>query len=183
MERQEILKLIAAFRPDDEKENKIRERFLSLLSESRDVTARDSWPGHITSSAIILDDSFERILLINHKKLGRWLQPGGHIEDDCSLQEAAMREVYEETGIRSLTPLLEGIFDLDIHQIPASVAHPEHYHYDVRFLYVTGNGEMPVHDPGETLGAEWFSVEKIIADGFDESFLRVVEKIRKFKKY
>jgi 8-oxo-dGTP pyrophosphatase MutT (NUDIX family) len=178
MERQEISKLLIAFKPYDDNESEMRERFISLLSEQRDISDRECYPGHLTSSAIILDKSMSKILLVHHKKLERWLQPGGHLENDINLQAAAIREAYEETGIRSLTPLLEGIFDLDIHQIPARASQPEHYHYDVRFLFVVKNTEAPVHDPGETLGAEWVSLDKIFEDGYDEPFIRVAKKIK-----
>ena len=55
---------------------------------------------HLTASAIVLDDH-DRVLLVHHKKVGRWLYPGGHIDPDEDPAQAAQREVLEETGIRT----------------------------------------------------------------------------------
>ena len=40
-----------------------------------------------------------RVLLHEHARLGRWLPPGGHIEPGELPDEAALREVLEETGL------------------------------------------------------------------------------------
>jgi len=55
---------------------------------------------HFCASAYIIDPSTLKILLVKHKKYGKWVQPGGHIEHDEFPEEAAIREAYEETGIK-----------------------------------------------------------------------------------
>ena len=55
---------------------------------------------HFCASAFVIDPYTKKILLIKHKKNRRWTQPGGHIEDDETPEEAALREVYVETGLR-----------------------------------------------------------------------------------
>jgi len=56
---------------------------------------------HFTASAIVFDPDLEHVLLVHHNKIGKWLYPGGHIEDNQTPAEAAMREVEEETGVRT----------------------------------------------------------------------------------
>ncbi|XZE51557.1 NUDIX hydrolase [Planctomycetaceae bacterium SH139] len=113
--------------------------------QGHDRIRRDNFQGHLTASAFLVDPNQRTVLMIKHRRLQRWLQPGGHIESsDLSLAAAACRELSEETGVpRDLmsdhasddgsVPL-----DLDSHLIPASEKkqEPAHIHHDVRFLFL-----------------------------------------------
>jgi len=55
---------------------------------------------HFCASAFIINPKDKKILLVKHSDYDKWLQPGGHIEEDETPEEAAIREVYEETGIK-----------------------------------------------------------------------------------
>ena len=92
-----------------------------FLDSPADPFARDNPEGHITGSAIVARPDGAAFLLIHHRKLGRWLQPGGHTEEsDGSVFDTALREAREETGIaRFEAPLERAIFDVDVHPIPA----------------------------------------------------------------
>lgn len=107
--------------------------FLLLLQHPR-AFFRDHLPGHITGSAWITDESKQYVLLTHHAKLNRWLQPGGHADGNENVLDVALREAEEETGLKDLKLLQGGIFDIDIHTIPARNDFPAHLHYDVRFL-------------------------------------------------
>jgi 8-oxo-dGTP pyrophosphatase MutT (NUDIX family) len=98
-----------------------------------------------------VDEVCSRVCLVEHAKLGRLLQPGGHVEPtDLSLEAAAMREALEETQLDlDFHPVAPRPFDLDIHQIPDRPGEPAHWHLDVRYLLV-GRGE-PCH------GAVWYA--------------------------
>lgn len=119
-------------------------------------------PGHFTASAFVLSPDETSLLLIHHRKLGLWLQPGGHVEpEDVSLLEAARREVREETGLEELS-LMEPCFDLDIHQIPAYGQSPAHLHFDVRALFRAPDLRFQASD--EVQGAKWFPLA-LLAEG------------------
>ena len=93
---------------------------------------------HFTASAFLLRADGAPLALY-HKKLQRWLQPGGHIEwSDRSPLDAALREAREETGLLDLKPLSPHPIDLDIHRIPERGAHAAHDHYDLRFGFLVG---------------------------------------------
>ena len=58
---------------------------------------RTTSPGHLTGSALVVDATGTRIVVLLHTKLRRWLQPGGHADGDLDLAAVALREATEET--------------------------------------------------------------------------------------
>ena len=101
--------------------------------------SRATLEGHLTASAWVIDRSGSYAAMIHHRTLGRWLQPGGHIEDaDVSWRAAAQREVTEEIGLDAFVAMPDDhkLFDVDVHRIPMRPGVPAHFHYDLRFLFV-----------------------------------------------
>ena len=96
----------------------------------------------MTGSAWIIDKSKRTVLLVHHKKLDKWLQPGGHADGDENIVNVALKEAIEETGLSSLQLYSENIFDIDIHLIPKYKSIPSHYHHDIRFIFTADNKEQ-----------------------------------------
>src|SRR5271166_2033146 len=114
---------------------KCRELILMLLECTPEPFSRYQFtPGHITGTGLVLAPDGERILLVHHRRLDRWLLPGGHVEpEDSEIWDAARREVIEETGavlIPNGHPTLAGI---DVHGIPPGRREPFHLHHDLIF--------------------------------------------------
>lgn len=115
---------------------------LHALGEGADLSSRATTPVHITCGTAVIDD-LNRVLLIHHKALGRWLLPGGHVQpEDASLPLAALRELEEETGIpwqvTVSPPNMDTVpVDVDVHHIPANPAkdEPAHWHADLRYAF------------------------------------------------
>ncbi|MFK4114583.1 NUDIX hydrolase [Microbacterium sp. NPDC006705] len=61
-----------------------------------------SYAKQFTVSGYVLNPAEDRILLIHHKKLAKWLPPGGHVDEDETPQAAVVREVFEETGVAAV---------------------------------------------------------------------------------
>ncbi len=111
-----------------------RDRILELVGQAPAPADRTTRPGHLTGSAFVVSDDGQRAVLLFHRKLRRWLQPGGHADGDTNLAHVAWREATEETGIDGLAVDPEPV-DLDVHEVrpPSEDAH---LHLDVRFLVV-----------------------------------------------
>lgn len=111
-------------------------------------------PGHFTASGFVAAPDRERMLLIRHGRLDRWLQPGGHIEaDDETVEAAAGREVAEETGITDLRRIGQGLVRIDAHVIPPRDDEPAHTHVDLGIGFVAGSDVIGPLD--EVLDAVW----------------------------
>ena len=115
----------------------------------------------------------DRVLLTHHRKLGRWLQPGGHSDGDPDTLEVALREAREESGL-DVRALDEAIFDLDVHLIPVRGHEPAHYHYDVRFLVQAMEDRFRVND--ESFALAWVPADRVGVFTSDESVLRMARK-------
>lgn len=111
---------------------------ISALDSGDSLTGRNRWAGHITASGLVVQAG--RVLQIFHPYLAMWLYPGGHIDPGESPQQAAQREVLEETGLHcelhSWHQTHAMPFDIDIHGIPANAKRlePAHLHFDFRYL-------------------------------------------------
>ncbi len=181
----EILSLFDIYRKQFPKENDRTGLFSEFLvkTQESELFTRKNFGGHITTSAFIIDEDYNEMLLLKHKSLGRWLQPGGHVEADTSLLLSALREAVEETGISkkelhniSIFGNSEVPFDIDSHYIPANPKKQEdgHYHHDLRYLFVyTGNGKIKYNED-ESTGLKWVSFMELMED---DTFGAVVEKI------
>ena len=114
---------------------KSRELIVALLSHTEAPFSREQYlPGHITCSAIILDTTGDRVLLMHHHRHQRWLLPGGHVEaTDRSLAETARREAMEETGVAVPAAATAFLVGMDVHAIPPGKGEPYHLHHDLVF--------------------------------------------------
>ncbi|MCU1358562.1 MAG: ADP-ribose pyrophosphatase [Acidimicrobiales bacterium] len=152
-----------------------RDEVLRLIDAHRDVAHRSCLPGHLTGSALVVDPEAARTLLMLHRKLGRWFQPGGHADGDTNLAAVALREAQEETGIDGLRVALPAI-DVDVHEV-APPGEERHLHLDTRFLVVAPPGAREQANE-ESLALRWLTEAEL--DGLDppvdESTRRLVHR-------
>jgi 8-oxo-dGTP pyrophosphatase MutT (NUDIX family) len=150
----------------------MRDRILQFVDSHADALHRTCREGHLTASAAVVDRGRSAALLVLHRKLGRWLQPGGHADGDADLAAVALREATEETGIAGLE-VVGGPIDLDVHEIPAHGADAPHLHLDVRYLVVAPNGCEPVPND-EVEGCEWVTLDQVERADVDASTKRLL---------
>ena len=138
MDLRDVEKLVAAF--DDARDGaglKSRELILGLLENTPEPLSRHQFtPGHITCTGLVLSASRDRVLLVHHRRLERWLLPGGHVEaEDATVHDSARREVLEETGADLDPRFHPAPIGLDVHGIPPKRGEPFHLHHDLVFAF------------------------------------------------
>jgi len=150
-------------------------KFLELLHHER-CFHRDHFPGHVTGSAWIVDKDRSKVLLVHHAALNRWLQPGGHADGEENVLNVAVREAEEETGVKGFTIVQPGVFDIDIHMIPAKKEIPEHLHYDIRFL-LEADDQLPLLISEESHDVKWIAIKELASFNNEQSLLRLRDKL------
>lgn len=129
-----------------------RDAVLEFIDREPGAAHRATVEGHLTGSALVVDATGERTLLMLHRKLGRWFQPGGHCDGDTNLAAVALKEASEETGIAGLRVLPTPI-DVDIHRVEPPGETP-HLHLDTRFLVMAPPGASETANE-ESLALRW----------------------------
>jgi 8-oxo-dGTP pyrophosphatase MutT (NUDIX family) len=173
----QFLEQLRQYEPADELERAHQRQLIELLSVTPEPFARTTFaPGHITASCFIIDGS-GRLLLHHHRRLGRWLQMGGHLEQGESPRDAALREGIEESGLEDLAIAVDTILDLDVHRIPAGRGEPSHHHFDVRFLGRTQRPDAITIDDAESTDLRWATLDEAAALMGSAESMRVMRKI------
>ena len=173
MSRQRLLGRIEDYALRHPEELAVVERFRTFVRDHERCFERDCWAGHITGSAWLVNTAGTHVLLTHHRKLGRWLQLGGHSDGEPDTLLAARREAEEESGL-TVETLDPRIFDLDVHEIPARKSDPAHFHYDVRFLFRAHSDAFRVS--AESLDLAWVPVVELASYSDEESVLRMGRK-------
>lgn len=152
-----LLAALAAHEPADARESDSLRRSSALVRDLPDPFSGSASPIHVTSSAIVVDGS-GRVLLHRHRILGIWLQPGGHIEDGETPEDAAVRETVEETGIVAGHPE-DGphLLHVDVHPGPKPACD---LHLDLRYLLLAPDGADPDPPEDESQDVEWFAFRR-----------------------
>jgi 8-oxo-dGTP pyrophosphatase MutT (NUDIX family) len=167
----ELRAAVTAFDATTEREVASRIRFLAELDRLADPFSRDADPVHVTGSAIVVGP--RGTVLHWHKRIGGWMQPGGHIDAGETPWDAALRETREETGLQVRHP--DGgprLLHLDAH--PAG----PHFHLDLRYLLEAAD-EDPAPPPGESQQVRWFTLAEAMKVADDA----LIDGLRRLQNY
>ncbi|QDU54506.1 NUDIX hydrolase [Aeoliella mucimassa] len=185
MHRYNLLQMLERYLALYPNEQPMVARITALVEQHTDCFERTCKPGHITGSAWVVSSDHQQAALVHHRKLGKWLQPGGHADGDGDVVQVAWREATEETGLTDITLYqLEGTLvplDVDVHEIPArydqqgQLIEEAHEHHDIRFLFIAGANQTLVTSE-ESHAVEWFDQQELRDRIEEESVLRLIEK-------
>lgn len=185
MSRRPLLDMLAHYRDTFPAEADVVDRICRLVESHANCFDRTCRPGHITAAAWIVSTDRRRALLTHHRKLNRWLQLGGHADGHWHVEEVALREAREESGLTQLDFVpVDGVvmpFDIDVHDIPArhdtagQLTEDAHEHHDIRFLLVART-EDEIHVSDESHDLAWCTPDEIRERTNEESILRMLNK-------
>ena len=166
-----LRQVVAAHVPADPREEQARRQFLQALDSLDRPFDERTGPTHVTASAVVVGR--RGTVLHLHKRLGRWMQPGGHVDPGESPWEAARREAEEETGL-SLSHPADGprLIHLDVHD-----AAKGHEHLDLRYLLLAED-RRPDPPPGESPEARWYSWDEALQVA-DDALVGALEVARR----
>jgi len=185
MHRRPLLDMLECYRRAFPAEAEMVDRIEALIDEHADCFERTCRPGHITGAAWILSPDRRHCLLTHHRKLDRWLQLGGHADGQTHVEEVALREAREESGMTGFdfVPIAGALLplDVDVHEIPArfdasgQIIEDAHEHHDVRFLLMAHAGQS-IATSDESHEIAWFTTEEVLRLTDEESVLRMLYK-------
>jgi 8-oxo-dGTP pyrophosphatase MutT (NUDIX family) len=141
---------VLAHTPGDEREEQARARILESLDSLERPFDEEAGPRHVTASAVVVGT--RGTVLHLHKRLEKWMQPGGHVDPGEAPWEAARRESGEETGLVVSHPAGgPRLIHVDVHE-----AAEGHVHFDLRYLLLAEDAE-PCPGVGESPDVLWFA--------------------------
>lgn len=157
---------IKSYIPWNEQEEADREEILRALLQE-DIFLRSSRLAHITASAWTVNGARNQVLMAYHNIYHSWSWLGGHADGEKDLLSVAIREVQEESGIRSVVPVSEDIFSLEVLTVDGhekkGIYVPSHLHLNITYLLEADDSELLTGKPDENSAVAWFSPKEAVA--------------------
>jgi 8-oxo-dGTP pyrophosphatase MutT (NUDIX family) len=174
--RQSAISILTDWRAPDPAQDSLRHAVLSFVHGRVDACRRECVPGHVTASALVLDDTGTRVLLTLHPRLGRWVQLGGHCDDDDhDIVAAALREATEESGVANLRIVPE-LAAIHVHPVTCSLGVPTR-HLDLQFVaHAPADAHIAISDESEDL--QWWPADGL-PPGADHALAFLVAQARR----
>ncbi len=156
---------LKAYKPINEQETKDKELMIKFIENNPNVLYRTNLTAHLTSSAIILNESFDKVLFIHHNIYNSWGWVGGHNDGDPNCLKVAIKEAKEETGVKNIYPYSEEILGIDVIYVKNHIKKgeyiPDHLHLNVTYLLIASELDELISKPDENSGVKWFDLEKV----------------------
>ncbi|WP_445161725.1 NUDIX hydrolase [Mycobacterium sp. Dal123C01] len=173
--RESAISILADWQAPDPAQDSLRHAVLAFVHGRTDACRRECVSGHVTASAIVLDDSGTRVLLTLHPRLGRWVQLGGHCDDDDpDIVAAALREAIEESGVPDLR-IAPDLAAIHVHPVTCSLGVPTR-HLDLQFVaHAPAGAQIVLSDESEDL--RWWPADAL-PPGTDYALAHLVSRAR-----
>lgn len=179
---------IEKFAPYNEQEKIDKRLMLKFIEDFDDVLTRQNEYGHFTSSAFVLNKDRSKILMVYHNIYNSWSWVGGHSDSDGDLLHVAMKEAKEETGIKSVSPISNDIYSLELINVNGHEKREKyvasHIHLNVTYLLEADENEILIIKEDENKGVRWVPIEEILKATSEEwmrdrVYSKILDKMKK----
>ncbi|OBH18597.1 NUDIX hydrolase [Mycobacterium sp. E3247] len=169
--RDSAISLLSDWQAPDPAQDALRHAVLAFVLARPDACRRACVPGHLTASALVVDHTGSQVLLTLHPRVGRWVQLGGHCDDDDGdVVAAALREATEESGVDGLR-IEPGLAAIHVHPVTCSLGVPTR-HLDLQFVaHAPAGARIAISDESEDL--RWWPADAL-PDGADHALAYLV---------
>ncbi len=159
----DLIGQIERYRPYNEQEMRDREVILDCLRTQKDIFTRENRLAHMTASAWVVNERFDRVLMAYHNIYDSWSWLGGHADGEEDLLAVAIKEVREESGVSRVRAADGSIFSLEALTVDGHVKRGEyvssHLHLNVTYLLIADDTDALSVKPDENSGVRWFTPE------------------------
>ena len=167
MEIEELIGKMLEYRPWNEQEAMDRDEIIRQIRLFPDIFTRENHNAHMTASAWITNPSRTKLLMVYHNIYDSWSWVGGHADGETDLLAVALRETREETGVKTVRPLSEDIFSLEILTVDGHEKRGKyvssHLHLNLTYLLEADDTEPLVRKEDENKAVAWFGLDEAIA--------------------
>lgn len=161
----EWVKSIINYKPFNEQEEKDREIILKSINIFDDVLNRTNEVAHITSSAFVINEGRDKVLMVHHNIYNSWSWTGGHTDGDADFLKVAIKELEEETGVTDIKILTKDIFSLDVLPVKGHIKKGKyvapHLHLSVAYAFEANDKQELIIKEDENSGVKWISLDKL----------------------
>lgn len=163
--------------PYNEQEKSDKEYMLKFVDTFDDALTRNNIFGHFCSSAFVINKKKTKVLMIYHNIYNSWAWPGGHADGEDNLLDVALREVTEETGIKSLKPLTNSIYAIDVLPVKSHIKRGKyissHIHLNVTYIFTADEKEELKIKEDENSDVNWIDIDNMV-DSSSEEHMKIV---------
>lgn len=185
-----MLNQIRDYKPYNEQEEVDKELILDFLERNPDAYDRTNLIGHLTSSAIVVNESLDKVLFIHHNIYNAWGWVGGHNDGDRDFLHVALKEAQEETGVETIRPYDQEILGIDVIHVENHIKHgkyvSDHVHLNVTYLLVADDTDELIINHAENSDVKWFDIDDVL-NHVDEPrmipvYTKLFERVKNKKK-
>lgn len=184
-----LMKTLKNYKPKNEQESNDLKAMLSFIEKNDDYLERDNLIAHFTSSAIVMNENFDKVLFAHHNIYNSWSWVGGHNDgvEDCL--EVAIKETKEETGLEKLKVFTEEIAGIDIIYVMPHIKKgkyiSDHLHLNLTYILIADELDNLKIKPDENSGVKWINIKKLDEVVTEPRMIPIYKKIIHFaqKKY
>jgi 8-oxo-dGTP pyrophosphatase MutT (NUDIX family) len=185
-----IKQVLEDYMPKNEQETVDKQTILEFIKNNDDYLDRTNKVAHMSSSAIVVNKSMDKVLFAHHNIYNSWGWVGGHNDGDNNPLRVAINEAKEETGVKNIIPYSEEIFIIDVIFVFNHIKHDkyvnDHLHLNTTYLLIADENDELVFKPDENSGVKWFDIDTVMEQVTEERIKSVYNKafdiIKKLKE-